>query len=464
MSRIHTDLSPVHISVAPSPATSGLSLGVTDANAAILPDTYPWWAVLVPTGQSPTRSNAEIVKVTGGSSAAGTTTYVIVRAQGVPVTTAQSVTTSFDIYDSLSSEALASANVATVGGYAPNSSPTPATIPVLDSAMAMISPNLFRQALINGNQDVWQRGTSIALTTTNDYTSDRWYKYTSTAGDDVTVSRQDGTGVTGSYYCARVQRPNGQSTTNPINFIYSMETRDSIKFRGVKLTLSFWARKGANYSDANSYLVSKIVTGKGTDQNASGFTTSANAATQNNVLTTSWQKFTVTTGSVIASDITQLGVDFYFTPAGNAGAADYFEITQIQLCAGDVALPFQPKSYDTELNDCQRYCYVISASATGIAYTYYGVGRVLDSTHGTCYVPFKRPMRAGGASGTLVTSSVSNFFYIGTVTSAIAKDIFSTEGINLYCTVGSSALTTGQAGYVCDASGANSYMMFISEL
>lgn len=105
MTRLHTDLSRVPVSVAPSPATSGTSLGVTDANAAYLPDTYPYWAVLVPTGAAPTRSNSEIVKVTGGSSSAGTTTLTVTRAQGIPVTTAQTVTTSFDIYDSNSAEA-----------------------------------------------------------------------------------------------------------------------------------------------------------------------------------------------------------------------------------------------------------------------------------------------------------------------------------------------------------------------
>jgi len=106
MARSHTDLSRVAISVAPSPATSGTSLGVTDANAAYLPDTYPFWAVLVPLNAAPTRANSEIVKVTAGSSSGGTTTYTIARAQGTPVTTAKTVTTSFDIYDANSTEAL----------------------------------------------------------------------------------------------------------------------------------------------------------------------------------------------------------------------------------------------------------------------------------------------------------------------------------------------------------------------
>jgi len=106
MTRVHTDLSAVPISVAPSPATSGTSLGVTDANAAYLPDVYPYWAVVVPTGAAPTRANSEIVKVTAGSSSGGTTTLTIGRAQGVPVTTAQSITTSFDIYDAATSETI----------------------------------------------------------------------------------------------------------------------------------------------------------------------------------------------------------------------------------------------------------------------------------------------------------------------------------------------------------------------
>lgn len=104
MTRIHTDLSRVPVSVAPSPATSGTTFGITDANDAFMPDIYPHWGIFVPTGAVPTRANSELVKVTGSSSSAGTTTKTIVREQGLPVSTAQSVTTSFDFYDANSAE------------------------------------------------------------------------------------------------------------------------------------------------------------------------------------------------------------------------------------------------------------------------------------------------------------------------------------------------------------------------
>ena len=170
------------------------------------------------------------------------------------------------------------------------------------------------------------------------------------------MSRQDGTGVNGSRYCARVQRDNGETSTDSIYLGYSMETGDSIKFRGVKITLSFYARKGANFSGASDQLSTRVFSGTGTDEQILlGFTDGDPIIFTNAVLTTSWQKFTFTTSAVIAASVTQLGVILNYAGVGTAGAADYFEITQVQLCAGDVALPFQPKSYEDELRACQRY-------------------------------------------------------------------------------------------------------------
>jgi hypothetical protein len=234
-------------------------------------------------------------------------------------------------------------------------SPTITGTPVLnaDSAVPFYNSSMARQAIMNGNFDVWQRGTSIALTTANGYTSDRWYAETATVGTDKTISRQNGTGVPGSYYCARVAIV--QDVDELITFSQALESQDSIKLRGKKATLSFYARGGAEFVADNATLVSKIVTGKGTDQKVLAFTTSADGVSQNNTLTTDWQKFTCTTTAAIASDITQLGVSFAFTHAGSGVTTNYFEIAQVQLCAGEVALPFQPKSFEEELRACQRY-------------------------------------------------------------------------------------------------------------
>jgi hypothetical protein len=216
-----------------------------------------------------------------------------------------------------------------------------------------ITEGIFKQALINGNFDVWQRGTSIAMTAADAYAADRWYAETATAGTDKTVSQQDGTGVAGSVLCARVAMV--QDVDELLTFSQALETQDSKKFRGQKLTLSFWARGGAEFVADNPTLVCKIKTGKGTDQKVLAFTTSADAISENKTLTTSWVKHTITTTAVIASDITQIGISFAFTHAGAGTTTNYFEITQVQLCAGDVALPFQAKSFEEELQKCKRF-------------------------------------------------------------------------------------------------------------
>jgi len=229
---------------------------------------------------------------------------------------------------------------------------------IADSYLSNVYNSMARQAIINGNFDVWQRGTSIAMTTANAYSADRWYAETATAGTDKTISQQDGTGVEGSQYCARVAMV--QDVDELLTFSQALESQDSIKLRGKKLTLSFYARGGAEFVADNATLVSKIVTGKGTDQKVLAFTTSADGVSQNNTLTTGWQKFTCTTTAAIASDITQIGISFAFTHAGSGTTTNYFEVAQVQLCAGDVALPFMPKSFKDELRACKRYYQIFS--------------------------------------------------------------------------------------------------------
>ena len=264
------------------------------------------------------------------------------------------------------------------------------------SAAAYGNSSMARQAIINGNFDVWQRGTSVAWGDSV-YTADRWmFNYGAVIAG--TVTRQDGTGVYGSRYCTRVQRTAGASTV-AINFTHSIESNDSIKFRGKKVTLSFYARKGANYSAASDYLVAKINTGTGTDEKADRYTGTATVGTTNAVLTTSWQKYTVTTTNVLADTVTELGIVFNTIFTGTAGAADYFEITQVQLCAGDVALPFQPKSFNQELIDCERYC----QSFIGITNGVLGYGNAASATAGYISIPLKRAMF--GTVGVTLTAS-----------------------------------------------------------
>jgi hypothetical protein len=220
-----------------------------------------------------------------------------------------------------------------------------------------VSPGIAgKNAIINGGFDIWQRGTSF--TAADVYTADRWKKDSQTYS---TMSRQttsDTTNLPTIQYCARIARNSGQTGTSSLGIIYSAETADSIKFAGQSVVVSFWARAGANYSSASSVLNYNFYTGTGTDQSRSfgvQFTGEANIGSSSKTLTTTWQRFSFT--ATVGASATELALMFYFAGVGTAGAADYFEITGVQLELGSSATPFSRTggTIQGELAACQRY-------------------------------------------------------------------------------------------------------------
>jgi hypothetical protein len=211
-----------------------------------------------------------------------------------------------------------------------------------------------RNALINGNMQTWQRGTSAAGSYPT-YLADRWMNYRSVAGS--TFSRQsvnDTTNLPNFQYCQRLQRDSGNTSTAAIYNSQSIETVNSIPLIGGSVTVSFYARAGANFSAASSNMNLEVVYGTGTDQNViAGFTGQATSVATTKTLTTTWQRFTAT--GTVPSTATQLAVNLYFIPVGTAGAADYMEITGVQLEVGTKATPYEMQIYSDQLAQCQRY-------------------------------------------------------------------------------------------------------------
>ena len=219
--------------------------------------------------------------------------------------------------------------------------------------------------VINGGFDIWQRGTSFASSAISSvatsYTVDRWNFYRSGWASGATLSRQltgDTTNLPFIQYCARVGRDSGNTGTADISFSTSTETVNAIPFAGKTVTISYYARRGANYSGASNNLGAYVFTGTGTDQNAiNGYTGAVTAInnTGSTVLTTTWQRFTAS--ATLASNVTEIAASFAYTPVGTAGAADYFEITGVQLEIGSVATPFSRAggTLSGELTACQRY-------------------------------------------------------------------------------------------------------------
>jgi hypothetical protein len=297
--------------------------------------------------------------------------------------------------------------------------------------------------ILNSSFQVWQRGTSMAITTTGSgYTADRWLGYRSVAGS--TISRQvtnDTTNLPFIQYCARVQRDSGNTSTAAITIYNPFESINSIPYAGKTVTFSYYARAGANYSPTSSGLGVSLVTGTGTDQNPFSYTGSAIPISATSTLTTTWQRFTHT--ATLAATATELYAAFSSTPTGTAGANDWFEVTGVQLEVGSVATPF--KTYagtiQGELAACQRYFQRLDSSND--ASVDFSNGTVLTSSLFRGVIHLRTTMRTAPSTA----FSAANLFQITSSTNITAASIIlSTAAPNQVC-LACDLLSGGTAGF-----------------
>jgi hypothetical protein len=196
-----------------------------------------------------------------------------------------------------------------------------------------------------------------------------------------------------------------------MNLQTSIESANSIPLAGQSVTISFWARAGANFSSAGSALNLWLPSGSGIDQNVqSTFSGVVDIVNTNVTLTTSWQRFTRT--GLMPADKTQLGFSVSYIPTGTAGANDWFEITGVQLEAGTVATPFRRNapSIQAELAACQRYYEIgqgfmfvgyFALTNVRIANSHYKVTKRANPTFTTSVI-------GGGLTGGISYNSVDN--------------------------------------------------------
>jgi len=218
--------------------------------------------------------------------------------------------------------------------------------------------------LINGGLDIWQRG--VSFTNPGGYTADRWIGSRDSGQNNYSYSQQTSGGITGLPNYVRIQRTSGDTQTGSIYFNQSIETINSYPLANQTVTLSFWARAGANYSATSNTFYARILYGATNNVQMYHYTSGVSNGTIALTLTTSWQRFTYTI--TIPSTATQVGVELEAFPTGTAGAADYFDIAGVQLEIGNLAgatpTTGSPTAFSRaggsiggELALCQRYYY-----------------------------------------------------------------------------------------------------------
>lgn len=201
-----------------------------------------------------------------------------------------------------------------------------------------------KNKIINGNMNVWQRGTTFTPTATGYfYTTDRWTGYCYSPST-VTISQQAFTPGTApetgyeSQYFIRV------NSTNTLNLL-QQNIEDVRTLAGQTVTVSFWA-KSASAQTLTIYLSQSFGTG--------GSAGVDNTATK--AITTSWARYSVniTLPSVAGKTI---GANSFLANTFTGAINNALDIWGVQVEAGSVATPFQTATgtIQGELAACQRY-------------------------------------------------------------------------------------------------------------
>jgi hypothetical protein len=218
-----------------------------------------------------------------------------------------------------------------------------------------------RNAIINGNFDIWQRGTSF---TDSEYGADRWFH--NRLGTTHTVTRQaftlGQTDVPGEpeYFCRTVV----SSVAGAGNNSMSVQKIEGVRaFAGQQVTIGFWAK-----ADATKNIAVELAQLFGSGGSPSTDVTAIGVSKVS--IGTTFQKVTVTatvpsiSGKTLGTNNDDnLALLIWFDAGSSFNArtdtlgqqSGTFDIAQVQVEPGPVDTPFERRPIGTELALCQRY-------------------------------------------------------------------------------------------------------------
>ena len=221
-----------------------------------------------------------------------------------------------------------------------------------------------KNKIINGNFDIWQRGTSFSATGTAAYLADRWYSAMLNTTQAVSLQAFTVGQTDVPYEPAYFHRSVVVSAAAAGNYARLSQRIESVKtFAGQTVTLSFYAK-----ADAAKNIAVEFVQNFGTGGSPSADVTTI--GTVKKALTTGWVKQTVTAAIPSISGKTlgtthdgYLAVVFWFNAGSDFNArtdtlgqqSGTFDIAQVQVEAGSFATPFEKRLIGAELSLCQRY-------------------------------------------------------------------------------------------------------------
>ena len=202
-----------------------------------------------------------------------------------------------------------------------------------------------KNLLINGNFDIWQRGTSF--TGANDYTADRWYIHAN--GSSLSATRQ-------AFTVGQTDVPNNptyyhryNNGTSPVGLgEFNQKIEDVTVLSGLQVTFTIWAKAASGTPNMGLSIYQNFGTG------GTATATVLNSPTLW-TLSTAWQKFTHTFTMSSVSGKTIGANSYTLLRINQAQDSIDKDVAQAQLERGSVATTYQTRTVRQELKACYRY-------------------------------------------------------------------------------------------------------------
>lgn len=258
------------------------------------------------------------------------------------------------------------------------------------SAMNGSSLAGLRNAIINGDFDIWQRGTSFTNPAAGAFVADRWNQGYDGTGATRTISQQffplgqmEVPGEPRSFL-RYAQTVAGTGATNT----FIQQRIEGVRtFAGQQVTLSFYARAASPLTLRGVYLAQVFGTGGSPTANT------RIDLVGDQPIDTVWKRYSYTTivpsisGRTLGTDGNDRLTPVFLLPINEVFT---FDLACVQLELGPVATPFERRPIGMELELCQRYyerCYAtIVASGWVPIETFVTSKRVVPSLAIVSYV------------------------------------------------------------------------------
>jgi len=340
-----------------------------------------------------------------------------------------------------------------------------------------------KNAIINGDFNIWQRGTSFAAIANTAYSADR-FQYVEigdavhTVSRDTDVPTQAESGHKSNYSlkvdCTTVDASIGAADFDAI--LYNIEGYDIAPFIGNTATLSFWVKavktgiycvSFRNSGSNRSYVVEYTINSASTwEKKTATLVFSDTGGTWDYIngtgLIISWTLAAGTNYQAVADGWRAS----YSTATSNQvngvdSTDNNFWLAQVQFELGSTATDFEYRQYGDELARCQRYAFVPELTT----YSVVGLGWATQTTNAQVIIPMAQTMRAiPSVTGTAADYQIGDGTadYAVTVI-AISGSQSSVDSVTLTVTVASGLTQFRPCIFRADGTGGR-IIIFSSEL